>query len=135
MKTIIKTSVIVGITMILGLAQVGAQAGENSLARPERPEKAEKENERPSLTQVKDAVKSFQDQKKEFIKSQVELAKTGSGEARDAARGNAKDASAQLRQESKEAVQAAKRQAMEQARKLAEEAKEAAKEEHRRGKD
>ena len=124
--------------MILGLAQVGAQAGENSgnRHRPERPEKpAQSTSERPSLTQVKDAVKSFQDQKKEFIKSQVELAKTGTGEARDAARGNAKDASAQLRQESKEAVQAAKRQAMEQARKLAEEAKEAAKEEHRRGKD
>ena len=127
LKTIKIITVTVGVATFFGLAQVGALAAESQKAteRPERPNKpAAGSSARPSLNQVKDAVKSFQEQKKELLKQQAEGAKAIGDLARDTIRDTAKEVGTQVRQEAKDTVQETKRRAVEQARKLKEEAKE-----------
>jgi hypothetical protein len=132
LKTIKTIAVTVGVATFFGLAQVGALAAESQKAseRPERPNKPAtgSSSERPSLNQVKDAVKSFQEQKKEFIKQQAEAAKAVGDVARDTVRETKKEVGTQVRLEVKDSLKEAKDRALEQARKLKEEAANAAKE-------
>jgi hypothetical protein len=142
-------AVIVGITLVLGLARVGAQAEDApagaapapKVVRPDRPARPEKPSasiERPNLTEIRDIVKSFNEQKKEYIQQQRELRKDAVTEAQDQRsklRDKIKETKpevAVVRQQAKESIEAVKAQAAEQARKLAEEAKANAAESRRR---
>jgi hypothetical protein len=143
LKTIHTSAVILGLAAFLGLAPVGAQAGDIvppvggavSAERPERPERPEKPKnsattERPNLTEIRDVVNNFQAEKSELIKQQKEAAKTAADEARRQLK-DAKitgDVGGVVRKELKEAVVEAAKQAKEQARKLKEEEAAAAKE-------
>lgn len=142
MKTIQKTAVLVGVAALLGLAQVGAQAGDIlpplggvvKKERPERPDKPPKDSgktDRPNLTEIRDVVKSFQDDKKKYLDEQKEAVKAAKDDARKDLPGQV---GATVRNEVKDSVKAIQEQAREQARKLKEEAKAAADDGHR-GKD
>jgi len=139
--------VILGFAAFLGLAPVGAQAGDILPAlggtvkkdRPERPEKPKggkddsKDSngaDRPNLTEVRDVVNSFQADKKKFSDQQKEAAKNAQDEARRQLKELkiSGDVGGEVRKEVKDAVKAAKEQAVEQARKLKEEEAAAAKE-------
>lgn len=81
MKTIIKNqlSAVVGLALILGLAHVGARAEDTVVEvnkakpeRPERPEKPASAGARANVTELKEIIKNFQEQKKEFLKQQKE---------------------------------------------------------------
>jgi hypothetical protein len=136
LKTIQKTAVLLGIAAFLGLAPVGAQAGDIlpplggavKKERPERPEKPKNansnaNNDRPNLTEIRDVVNSFQADKKKYLNEQKEAAKS----AKDEARHDLKelkvtgDVGGDVRKELKDQVKAASEQAKEQARKLKEE--------------
>ncbi len=139
----------------MALASVSAAAADGALpsvtppvilpvfekpARPARPEKplvvaipSADKVERPNLTEIKDIVKSFQDQKTEYIKQQQDAKKDLALTAQDS-RAKVREELNQtrtdlgaLRQELRDSIEVAKRQAQEQARRVAEEAKEAAK--------
>jgi hypothetical protein len=147
LKTIHTTAVALGFTAFLGLAPVGARAGEilpalggaQKKERPERPEKpkgskdgkddSKDSTDRPNLTDIRDVVNSFQADKKKFTDQQKDAAKN----AKDEARRELKelkvtgDVGGAVRKELKEAVKEAKDLAAEQARKLKEEEAAAAK--------
>src|SRR5687768_6615111 len=140
LKTIIKNqlSAVVGLALILGLAHVGARAEDTSVEvaadvvasvkknkpeRPERPEKPANAGARANVTELKEIIRNFQEQKKEFLKQQKEQQGADRGKVREQI-GTLGGAI----QDAKESIAAAKRQAQEQARKVAEEAKESAKE-------
>src|SRR4051812_27465173 len=132
-------SVIVGITLVLGLACVGTRAEDTNTTggevpsvvvpkpkvRPERPDRPDKPGKDKGVNagELKEIVKDFQDQKKEFLRER----KDEKREARERARGDATPNTSVLRQESKDSVKDAVRQARDQGRKLIEEAKEQAK--------
>jgi hypothetical protein len=131
LKTIKNHVVMLAVATVLGLAQVGAQAGDATAvkaqkSRPERPEKPKGTPvERPNLTEIRDVVKSFQDQKKEFIQQQKDAAKTTREDVRQQVKENVVDSAVtSARKESKESLKEAKELAKEQSRKLAEEAAE-----------
>ena len=159
MKTIKKNqfAVIVGVTLVLGLAHVGARAEDTADAkaqakaeakaqvaaavkaqvaadvkkekpeRPPRPEQPDKSQVRANVTELKEIIRNFQEAKKEFLQQQKELQADERVKMREAI-GTLGGAI----QEAKDSVGDAKRQAREQARKMADEAKEAAKENRKR---
>ena len=129
---------IVGIALVLGLARVGARAEDTNIDvtapkpvvkvdRPERPPRPEKRGKGVDATELKDIIKNFQDQKKEFLRQQKEQQHEGRGKVREELT-SAGTAVGPVRQELKDSINEAKRQAREQGRKLLEEQKEAAKE-------
>jgi hypothetical protein len=130
-KMNIQIALMIAIALVIGLASIGARAEDTTSdtpARPERPEKASAKG--PNAAELKDIIKAFQAQKKEFLAQR----KQEQVESRDKAReelGNSGTVGAAI-SEAKDAIAEAKRIAREQARKLADEAKESAKEGHKR---
>jgi hypothetical protein len=131
-------AVIVGVTLVLGLARVGARAEDTNLSgtiapgpkldRPERPSRPDKPGV--NTAELKQIIKNFQDQKKEFLRQQKEQQREGRGKVRQEITSDSSTVG-EVRRELNDSINDAKRQAREQARKLADEAKEAAKE-HKR---
>jgi len=133
-------ALIVGITLVLGLARVGAQAEDTNsgtvapkakAAHPDRPPRPDKQDgsgngSGADVTELKDIIKNFQDQKKEFLKQQKEQQAELRGKVREELTSKS-TAIGSVRQEAKDAIAEAKLQSREQARKLADEAKDAAK--------
>ena len=132
-------SVIVGIALVLGLARVGARAEDTNVVsspdpvakprqdRPERPPRPEKHGKGVDATELKEIIKNFQDQKKEFLRQQKEQQHEDRGKVREELTSGG-TAVGPVRWELKDSINDAKRQAREQGRKLLEEQKEAAKE-------
>ena len=153
MKTIKNQfAVIVGITLVLGLARVGARAQDTNgiggdvggsvvvpkpkFERPERPARPDKHDNKPGKGvvdsgELKEIVRNFQDQKKEFLRQQKEQQRENRGKVREELTSSG-TAVGPVRHELKDSINDAKRQAREQGRKLLEEQKEAAKEGHKR---
>ena len=135
-------ALIVGITLVLGLARVGAQAGDSDVVaskpkteRPERPPRPEKPDNSgkgsgANATELKNIIKSFNDQKKEFLKQQKEQQAEQRSKVREELT-TEPSSPKELRQQAKDAIAELKQQSREQARKLADEAKNAG-HEHRR---
>jgi hypothetical protein len=129
-----QVGVIVGIALVLGLACVGTRAEDTPVAqkpkieRPERPAKPEKGV---NAAELKEIIKNFQDQKKEFLRQQKEEQRNHRAKVREELTSGTTTVGA-VRQEVKDSINDAKRQAKEQGRKLLEEQKEAAKEERKR---
>jgi hypothetical protein len=127
-------SAIVGVAFVLGLACVGTRGADSPLAqkpkieRPERPAKPEKAV---NAAELKEIIKSFQDQKKEFLRQQKEQQRDERAKVREELTSATPTVGA-VRRELKDSINDAKRQAKEQGRKLLEEQKEAAKEERKR---
>ncbi len=138
---------IVGVTFVLALASVGTRGEDTNptvdvppvvapkVERPERPERPDKpgkpvDGERPSISDIKDVIKTFQEEKKRFIQEQKDQRSADRGKVREDLNKNAVVNA--VRQEVKDSISDAKRQTREQAKKLAEEAKESAKEGRKR---
>jgi hypothetical protein len=131
-KMNIQIALMIAIALIIGLASIGARAEDTTTtdkpARPERPEKATAKG--PNAAELKDIIKAFQAQKKEFLAQR----KQEQVESRDKAReelGNSGSVGTAIT-EARDAINEAKQISREQARKLAEEAKESAKEGRKR---
>lgn len=149
MKTIKNQfAVIVGITLVLGLARVGARAEDTNgvtpptiditvapapkAAKPERPARPDKSGkDKVNATELKDIVKNFQEQKKEFMRQRKEEQADQRGKVREDL-GSKSTVGTAVREEVSDSIAEAKRNSREQARKLADEAKEAAKEGRKR---
>lgn len=124
-------SVIVGITFVLGLACVGTR-GEDTVVtvtprvKVERPERPPRPDKPEKAAELKEIVKSFQDQKKEFLRQQKEQQHEDRGKVREELTSTG-TAVGPVRREIKDSINEAKRQAREQGRKLLEEQKESGK--------
>ena len=145
MKTVKnQVGVIVGIALVLGLACVGTRAEDTNTTggdvpsvvvpklkeRPERPDRPDKPGKDKGVNsgELKEIIKDFQTQKKEFLRQQKDQKR----ELREQLRGDTTGSPNSTRQEIKDSIADAKRQAREQGRKLIEEAKEQAKEDRKR---
>ena len=138
MKTIKnQIALIVGITLVLGLAHVGARGQDATSAdkkakpeRPARPAKPSNAGEHADAGELKQIIEKFQTDKKEYLKqlkdAQLEKRRDIRNQLGD------KPSLGEAIQEAKDSVVEAKQQAKEQARKLADEAKENAKEGRKR---
>jgi hypothetical protein len=124
--------VIVGSTL-MGLASVQARAeatnspsvsAEVEVAGPERPSRPVKPGS-VNVSELKQILKNFQEQKKEFLKNQQQARDDQRAGAREQLNSTVSSVAAAVVQ-AKDSVVEAKRNAREQARKLADEAKEAA---------
>lgn len=141
MKTVKnQLGVIVGIALVLGLARVGARAEDTNdvtapkpvkVERPERPPRPEKPGKGVDATELKDIIKNFQEQKKEFLRQQKEQQHEGRSKVREELT-SAGTAVGPVRQELKDSINDAKRQAREQGRKLLEEQRDAVKDGRKR---
>jgi hypothetical protein len=122
-KIVNKFGLMMAVAFALAFATVGANAAETDATKPERPAPSK-------ATELKEIVKNFQDQKKQFLQQQKELKSDSRTKLREEV-GSGGGVSGSVR-DAKEAMAEAKRISREQARKLAEEAKEAAKEGRKR---
>ena len=111
------------IALFLGFASLSAHAGDDKPERPERPKTGKGVN----TAELKEIIKNFQDQKKQFLTQQKEQQSDSRAKVREELGGGGSAV-----QDAKDAIAEAKRVAAEQARKLAEEAKESAKEGRKR---
>jgi hypothetical protein len=128
--------VIVGIALVLGLARVGARAEDTNdvtapkpvkVDRPERPPRPEKPGKGVDATELKDIIKNFQDQKKEFLRQQKEQQREDRGKVREEVTSGG-TAVGPVRHELKDSISEMRAISREQARRLLEEQKAAAKE-------
>ena len=126
MKTNFKNvfGLIFAITLLLGLANATAQAAE--ITSPDRPERPQAKGNSANAGELKQIIKSFQEQKKEFLSRQKDERVDARGKLREEVGGGG------AATEVKDAVAEAKLVAREQARKLAEEARNSAKEGRKR---
>ena len=115
-----KFGLILAITLILSFVNLGAFAAEAKAEKPERPDRPG-EGKRVDVKELKEIIKNFQEQKKQFLTQQKEQQADSRAKVREdiSGSGSVRDA--------KDAINEAKRVSREQARKLAEEAKESAK--------
>ena len=129
----IQIGLMIAIALIIGLASIGARAEDTTTTsdqpvRPERPEKANGKG--PNAAELKDIIKAFQAQKKEFLAQRKQEQVESRDKVRDEVGGSGSVGAAIS--EAKDAIAEAKRISREQARKLADEAKESAKEGRKR---
>ena len=113
------------IALFVGLAALGAHAAEAKADKPERPERP-KTGKGVDNSELKEIIKNFQDQKKQFLTQQKEQQADSRSKVREELGG------AGSVQDAKDSIAEAKRVSREQARKIAEEAKENAKEGRKR---
>ena len=117
-------SLLMAIALFVGLAAIGAHAAEAKAEKPERPERPH--GKAPNTSELKEIIKNFQDQKKQFLNQQKEQQADSRAKVREELGGSGSV------QDAKDSIAEAKRVSREQARKIAEEAKENAKEGRKR---
>ena len=136
-KTFKKLSAIIVSAFVFGLANVGAFADDTAASsnkpKPERPARPEPKNQggKPDVNELKDIIKNFQAQKKEYLSEQKNARAEQRANVREVLASNASAVSEAVH-EAKESIVEARGRAREQARKLADEAREAAKEARKR---
>lgn len=116
---------VAAIALVFNLASVGAAE-----AKPQRPPRPEMPPPSANVTELKQIVKEFQAQKKEFLQQVKEQHAGARGKVREEL--SSSGTTEAVKDEAKDSLAEAKRISREQARKLAEEAKEAAKEGRKR---
>lgn len=114
------------VALFVGFAALGAHAAEAKAEKPERPERP-KNGKGVDNAELKEIIKNFQDQKKQFLTQQKEQQADSRSKVREELGGGGSAV-----QDAKDSIAEAKRVSREQARKLAEEAKENAKEGRKR---
>src|SRR5688500_15738052 len=98
--------------LLAGLAALGAHPAEAKAGKPERPERPH--GKAANTTELKEIIKNFQDQKKQFLNQQKDQQADSRARVREELGGGSV-------QDAKDSIAEAKRVSREQARKIAEE--------------